>query len=477
VAELQPVLVGSVDYKMRPLRGMVVCLVLGLILATVAFVEHATLYVVVLGLFLCLAGPMLYSWFRGQLDYFEPIHVFGAVYFAFFGLGSVWTVNDPHFVAYDLYIVPYVPKAALYCLLGYVALIIGYYGPWRGGEKRRPSVERLRGPLFLVVAAGVGIVGLWAVGVQERLILTGSTTVKTLISSLTQLFPFFLFAWALAWVLFFSDTLRRMQKLVLLGVMIPAALFAGLSTFSDKSLIMTLIGVPIIARWYMKRKIPWSFLVILLLLLVFIVFPFYNTYRWSDASMAQSDRMMVTYQTVQSWDSDRYLFFSVRSLIRRLAMINSVAVVLRDVDRWVPYARGKTIFMPALTFFIPRVLWPDKPVSYFGRDFGRTFRVTSYLSKDTFIAVTVPGELYWNFGLPGILLGMALLGMGLRVLYRRYGEGMGRDVVSLAIYILLLIQVAHLGASLAGDLVVIFRTLVLLEAMRWFGRRMGLLEN
>jgi hypothetical protein len=475
MTEAPPVLIGTTESKLRPLRGMVVCLLLGLAIMTVPFVEHGALYMLVLGLFLCWLGPLLFSWFRGQLDWFEPIHVFGFVYFVFFGLGSVWTVNDPTFVAYDLHIVPYVPKAALFCMLGHLALIVGYYGPWSGRASRRPAPRRLRGLLYLAATGGLGLVGFFALGIQKQALVAG-TSVAGVINSLTQLAPIFLFAWALAWMIFFSDTASRQQKLAVFCVLVPGAVFAALSTFSDKSLVTTLIGVPIIARWYMKRKVPWLFLLTLLLVLMFVIFPFYNTYRLSDPTMGNAERMTVTYQTVQTWDSDRYLFYSVRSFTRRLALVNSVAVVLRDVDRWVPYAKGDTIFVPALVYFIPRVIWPDKPIASFGRDFGRIFRVTNTLTQDTYIAVTVPGELYWNFGLPGILFGMALLGFVMRFLYRRYGEGMGRDPVRQAIYVLLLIQFAHLGASLAGDFVTIIRTLVLLEALNWVGRYVGLIE-
>jgi hypothetical protein len=99
------------------------------------------------------------------------------------------------------------------------------------------------------------------------------------------------------------------------------------------------------------------------------------------------------------------------------------------------------------------------------------------VTRDTYIAVTVPGELYWNYGLAGVILGMGLLGTGLRLIYRRYGAGFGKDHVCQAIYILLLIQIAHLGASIAGDLVVLVRTLLVLEAMRWAGRHFGLIDK
>jgi hypothetical protein len=156
-------------------------------------------------------------------------------------------------------------------------------------------------------------------------------------------------------------------------------------------------------------------------------------------------------------------------------MINSVGVVVRDVGRWTPYAKGRTIFMPIVVQFIPRVIWPDKPVGSMGRDFGRLFRVTNTFTRDTYIGVTTPGELYWNFGLPGVIAGMAMVGFALRWLYRRYGEGQV-DPIRRAIHILLIIQIAHLGASMAGDLVVMVRTLIVLEGLRWLSRHFGWLE-
>jgi hypothetical protein len=459
---------------MRSLRGMMICLLTGLILVTVPFAKHAGLYTVVLGLLLCLLGPIWYSWFRGRLDYFESIHIFGVTYFVYFGLGAVWTVNDPSFVAYDLYIVPYVPKAALYCLFGYLALIGAYYGPWVRRDIVRPSPHRLRGPMLLLIAGGLGIVGYAASSVVERAIIFGGSVGAY--GTLAQLSPFFLFAWALIWLLVFSKQAERSHYLVLFGMLLPGALLTASATFSDKSLLMTLIGIPIVARWYARKKIPWLFLVVLLLILVFVVFPFYNTYRWSDPAMGQMNRMVVTYETIQSWDTDRYLLFSLHSFTRRLALINSVAVVLRDVGRWVPYAKGDTIFMPTLTYYIPRVIWPDKPILSQGRDFGRTFRVTNFWSRDTYIGVTVPGELYWNFDLPGVIVGMALLGLVMRLLYRRYGEGDTLDPVRRAVHIMLLIQVAHLG-WLATSLVMVSRTLILLELLFWAGRHYGFLEG
>jgi len=475
VAETRAVLTNAVGRRSQSLRSVWLFLLLGLAAVVVPFVEHWVLYSVVLGLFLCLAVPLWLCMFRGELDYFEPIHIFGLVYFVFFGLGSIWTVNDPIDVANDYYIAPYVTRAAFFCLLGYLAFLAGYYGPWKGRLATRPAGEIVRGPLFLAFVGGIGVAGFLAIGIIERLT-SLRFSIAPVIGTLSQLSPIFLFAWALGWLLVFSGRATRAQKLVIGAILIPGALITTLATISDKSLLMTIVGIPVVARWYTRRRVPWTFLAVLLLLLVFVVFPFYNAYRWSDPRMGERDRLEVTYRTIHAWDSEMYMRHSLRTFVRRMALINSVAVVIRDVDRWVPYAMGSTVFTPTLVSFIPRVLWPDKPVITLGLDFGRTFRVTNSLTKDTHIAPTIPGELYWNFGLPGIVLGMALLGYIVRALYRRFGEGLGHDPVRCAIHILILVELAHLGGSLAATFVSVLRTLIVIAVLRAIGRHFGLLQ-
>jgi len=58
--------------------------------------------------------------------------------------------------------------------------------------------------------------------------------------------------------------------------------------------------------------------------------------------------------------------------------------------------------------FVPRVLWPQKPRPV-------DFRLSEVLYGPTTAAgtpFTVPGELWWNFGMAGVLLGCAGLGFG-----------------------------------------------------------------
>jgi hypothetical protein len=461
--------------RLHPLKAAAVFIVAALLAVVVSRSSAAYVHALVSLMLFSVILPAWYRWQRSRLDIFETIHVIGFLYFIFFGVGAIWLLSDPVAVAYDIYLVPYIPQAVLYCLLGYLALLGGYSGPWFRGRALPQWEEWPRGVMFLLIPGALGFIGSIAEAVWSRSRWLG-VSFPAIFSSLAQLAPLFMFAWALSWLMIFSGRATRGQTYLALGIFVPATLTVGLASLSDKSLAMTLMGVPVIALWYARKKIPWKTLILMGILLVFVVFPFYNTYRAIDARIASGDRASMTIDIAKAWSGEEYWTQSVGTVKRRMAMINSVAVVLRDVGRWVPYAHGETLFTPAVTFFIPRVLWPDKPYFTMGREFAETFRVVAILDRDTRVAVTVPGELYWNFDLPGILIGMALWGVVLRFLYRRYGEALTLDPVRRAIHIVLLIQFAHFGGGIAAQAVGILRIMIVLEAYRWISRQAGLIE-
>jgi hypothetical protein len=58
--------------------------------------------------------------------------------------------------------------------------------------------------------------------------------------------------------------------------------------------------------------------------------------------------------------------------------------------------------------FLPRVIWSDKPSLNSANMLNREFHISA--DPDTFISPSHLGEWYWNFGIFGVILGMALSG-------------------------------------------------------------------
>lgn len=447
----------------------------GLVLL-VPLASHGWLFLITILMALCLITPAALDWQREKFDAFEIIHVLGFRYVLYFGLGALWMVADPIDVAYDIHLIPYVAKAALFCLLGYLCMLGGYYGPWFRKKEPRKFEDLPAGALVLVLPGVLGISGTIAEALMGRAFWLG-TGFSGLLSSLAQLSPLYYFSWALAWLLVLSGRATRIQKGLLYLGFIPITLMILLNSLSDKSQALTLMVVPLMALWYARGVLPWRSLIVVALILIFVIFPFFNNYRTLDPRRPLGDRVSTTMNLLVSMDRNEFLEESLGTFKRRVALINSVAIVIRDVPRWVPYERGNTLFVPAMAYFVPRFIWPDKPLFMMGRDFGEKFRIVSVFDDMTRIAVTVPGELYWNFDLPGILFGMAFWGVLVRLVYRRYAGSAGLDPVRRAIYMLLLVQFAHFGGGIAGQSVGLIRTLIILEVFAWVCRRMGLIRT
>ena len=84
-------------------------------------------------------------------------------------------------------------------------------------------------------------------------------------------------------------------------------------------------------------------------------------------------------------------------------------VIIERVPKQVDYIYGKT-YLAAIFFWVPRVIWPDKPHGagyYTGREI---------LEVGTGVPPSPQAEAYWNFGFIGVVLIALLNGMLLRLL-------------------------------------------------------------
>lgn len=93
-------------------------------------------------------------------------------------------------------------------------------------------------------------------------------------------------------------------------------------------------------------------------------------------------------------------------------IVNKVMRRVPDVE---PYAHGNTIVKGLYAAFIPRVIDPDKPVAGGRENFEKYTGLQ--LSRETAMNIGVTGEMYANFGLYGGVIGMAVYGYLIGLLY------------------------------------------------------------
>ncbi len=289
--------------------------------------------------------------------------------------------------------------------------------------------------------------------------------------------PVFFFAWALAWLVFWQRRKGEWRAAIPVAVLGCATIVWMFFSVGGKALAVMLMGIPALAYWYARRKLPIKTIVAVVLMFIFVIFPIYNTFRIVNREGGTVDRLNKTFMLAQRWDAKDYAQNSLWAFFKRIGVITSVAAIIRYTGRWVDYKYGETLVLAPISLFIPRIVWPDKPRIEIGRDFGERFGLISEFDEGTMIAATVVGELYWNFHVPGVIAGMFLLGAGYRWIYRRYGEGSRGEPVRTAIYIALVCVLITIEGNVAVILVSTIKTLMALAVLLWVLRRAQLIET
>jgi hypothetical protein len=133
----------------------------------------------------------------------------------------------------------------------------------------------------------------------------------------------------------------------------------------------------------------------------------------------------------------------MESLSLRLENLSSVAVIVSNYEKLAPYeesyALSNNILRDAWTAFIPRVFWPDKPLTSDAHAYSALY----FDFEDNSFAITPWGDLLRNFGPIGIPIGMALLGIFLRALYVSLGTPIPGGQWRSSAYYLMLTTVSY----------------------------------
>jgi hypothetical protein len=108
-----------------------------------------------------------------------------------------------------------------------------------------------------------------------------------------------------------------------------------------------------------------------------------------------------------------------QTVLSRLTTINQLSQIGRLVDEE-GYLHGQTLAYLAYAF-IPRFLWPQKPTiakaAWFALHIGLAYvRPNGQITNA--INMTIPGELYLNYGWEGVVVGLAFLGFFVAAFWR-----------------------------------------------------------
>ena len=319
------------------------------------------------------------------------------------------------------------PRAVELGAIAFALFTVGYMAhPFRRVAPFLPRVPRFDGvrsiwPILAIILA-IGWLGRLMLLASGRYFHTTATEVANTGASWFTIsasaLPLLATAFAGAYSYLGPDPAMRKKArrafLVLLAVE-----FAWAAPTGERGMMVGLALMLASLHYYGSGRFPWKPLVAASLFLTFIVFPFVAEYRKTGYQHNPGQHVAAAQQrTLSAQSTGGLLTQGFDATFSRFSGVTSIAIMTGSNRKFFTREPGETLkWIPEAA--VPRALVPEKedPALY-GNEFGRSH--ASISSRDYITAITPLqfGELYLNFGLIGIILGMPIVG----AVYRLYGD-------------------------------------------------------
>jgi hypothetical protein len=264
-----------------------------------------------------------------------------------------------------------------------------------GGEESPPPPRVIVG-LFAIGAAGL-IVGLLIGALGYNADAPAGSSLLASAQLITQVATVGLLAVVICALLAFGLDTRRygLPLAILLVLQVLGGFVAGYKSQSILPVILV-----IFAYIACRLRVPWRAIAVGVAVTALVLAPANYVYRHYLRSRSQT-----SHRSFAGTFTDGASFF----LTTRLRLIDDVAVIRARTPGVYPYGDGQRyLYLPAIVL-VPRAVWPDKPVLNDGLEFSHSYwQLPPGVRSLT--PITQVGDLYRNFGLTGVVAGLALWG-------------------------------------------------------------------
>jgi hypothetical protein len=404
--------------------------------------------------------PFILGKRKGSIDWFAVIYVMAGAYVLNFALRAVYLITAHTPIGILAYWDTLV-EAMTYVILGFAAMLLGYYAAFGDKVAKLLPSFNLKWQLSpsLGKVAILYIIGLSAQYLNSHEFVSGTFTYYLI--SLSQLTSF---ALALSIINALVCTSNRKMWWAFFLVLLPLQSLYALVWSIAKFALIEPVYLLLICYHYLKGRLPLRLVVPAIVIIVGIIFPMIMLYRGQLPSGHTLPRITSTMEDLIRGGWESYNDLVIDSVMMRPHLIDSLALVVKyssppDVLSGI----GEYLRIP-LYAFLPRVFWSEKPIGQsllFGVDYLGTTGMVS-------VGVSNPGDLYSNLGLAGLIVGMFVLGFIYRFIYeyliaKRRGVPLADLVPYLFIYIFALEQL-YLGFEVGVSVGIseLIRRLVLL---------------
>lgn len=381
-------------------------------------------------------APSVYLFYKKKFDPFHPL-VFAAWTYVFpaFVFGGVIISFDwvnPYFMSFIEDPEYNLPLTLVHVSTGFLGLTIGFALPFGRylADKLEPRLPKwqwdyedvwLSGILLLLAGIGINILGFiqGIMGFQR----------VTEISMFDGLLYFLVILLSegnmLLWLAIFGTKHKTGIYYIVLVILILFLPLRMALLGSRSSLLISMFPIAM-AFLYSGRRLKWQYTIVfgfLLTMAVCIGVIYGTTFRsikGSEARMNAGDyigQIGATLDYLSNEDPVIIIKNNAQSLADRVENLSSLGVVVANYEKLAPYEASynleNNILNDALTSFIPRFVWTDKPQTSDARAYSDLY----FNYSENSFAISPFGDLLRNFGPIGVPLGMLVLGIYLRLIY------------------------------------------------------------
>jgi len=376
--------------------------------------------------------PVAAAWRSSGFDIVELGVVVGIAYLALFPLRAVVVLGglDPAANAHVLDANAVIKqKALIFIALGLLAGAVGYLSPLGAGLGRHvrvPAVSVVEAPT-LIPSLALFVVGILAEAVVLVMntfpgrfaVLAGRASGVVSATTVFVLVGLCLLARS-------AVINRRRVDIAALICAVCVTVLVGLFGQFKEIAILGLIAPLLMWHLSKSRGVRARWFVLPAILVIFVIFPVVTVARWASLTVGSNNPVRVAPaffdQAIDhNWvTKDEQRFRPYDPLVQPLAVAShrlygyeSLALAIRYTPSEIPYLEGATLNNLAAGL-VPRVLWPGKPKIGIGYWFSVNYWGTPPGVPVVPQTITHPGELYIDFGIAGIIVGLAILGLWYR---------------------------------------------------------------
>ena len=249
---------------------------------------------------------------------------------------------------------------------------------------------------------------------------------------------------------------RSRVALLMLSTIVPATMLINFMTGSKRAVLipaaMTALTWVVVER---RIRLRWVAAGLLALILLYPVAQFWrqdilqeNTLTIADVVSQPGAALSRTGDFLASGRVGDYFADGFEAASRRLDAVGVVSLIVRDTPSVSPFQNGRTLALIPVAY-VPRILWPDKPVITIGQWVTEAYVPGGYLVESN-VGTSWVGEFYLNYGVTAVILGMMVMGL----MFRFAHEALMRPGSPIPIVVAATIVISELALAVQSSVVI-----------------------